>query len=658
MKNIINYLNDNLEQFFVLVVLLSIIIIGYFLPYKIAFLNFYYLPIMLMGYFMGKKGSVMGSILCILTVTIFALLSPSSFYSGKGNLDLTLNLVTWGSFLLLAGIFVGFLHEKLTDEYEHARKLNLELQESHKELEAANMELQNSNKTLQEKTRETEESKATIEKLKDKVEETLYSTIDSSVAKLLIQGRLRNEKKRISVLFCDLVGFTSYSEEKKPEMVIDDLNKFLSAMESVILTYWGHIDKYLGDGVMCEFGAPNDFDNHSLQAVLAGIKMQEKITKIDLPWHMRIGIGSGSCITGLIGHKRRIYTAIGDVVNVASRLEQICAPQKILIDEETYNKVNGFIDLHRVWSFEKERKRDFELLEKIKVNEERLKDNQEDLELLVETGKIYFEIREVSKAIGYFEKAHRLDPDNADVKLLYAEANFKRDEYEKIEIKGKKDRISVYEVSGIKDIMLDRKWIPEEFYQEYQYVEELIEIPEDVILPVEALDATIGHSKMVAIISYAVADKYGLTEQEKRNILLAGYLQDIGKQIVPNSILNRRGSLLESEIREVEKHPIESVKILKSIGYDSQEILEIVQHHHEKFNGKGYPNGIKGEDIPIGARITSLVDTYDALISWRPYREGWEQKSALAEITKETDNGKFDPQFTSILLQLMPPAQG
>ena len=144
MKKILNYLNDNLEQSFVLMVLLSIIIIGYFLPYKIAFLNFYYLPIMLMGYFMGKEGSVMGSILCILTVTIFALISPSSFYSGKGNLDVALNLATWGSFLLLAGIFVGVLQEKLADEYEHASQLNQELQKSHKELEAVNMELQGS----------------------------------------------------------------------------------------------------------------------------------------------------------------------------------------------------------------------------------------------------------------------------------------------------------------------------------------------------------------------------------------------------------------------------------------------------------------------------------------------------------------------------------
>jgi len=653
MKRLTAYFYQNLEQTFVLLVLVSIILINYFLPYKIAFLNFYYLPIMLLGYFLGKEASVMGSILCILTVTVFALMLPDSFQMGRGNLDVALNLATWASFLLLAGVIVGTLQEKLSAQYEHAHQLNEELQQSQAKLEKVNRNLRDSNTVLEEKTHELEVTKETIEKLKDKVEEALYSTMDSSVAKLLIQGRLRNEKKNVSVLFADLVGFTNFSDEHRPEEVIEELNKFLADMEAIIIKYWGHIDKYLGDGIMCEFGAPIDFEHHALQAVLAGIKMQERLKESSLPWQMRLGIGSGTCITGLIGEKRRTYTAIGDVVNVASRLEEISIPGGVLIDEETYQKVESFVELERLRNFGRDRREDISLIESIKANEKGLEENPDDFSLLLETGKMYFEIRDVSQAIHYFERAYTLDPNNAEVKVLYAEANFKRDEYEKIEIKGKKNRIAVYRVLGLKDIMRDQKRISQKFYEEYGHVESMIEIPEDVILPTEALDGSIGHSKIVAIISYAMADRFGLTEQEKRNVLLAGFLEDIGKQIVPHSILNRRGSLLDAEINEVEKHPIESVKIIKSIGYDMNDVHEIVLHHHEKFNGEGYPQRISGEAIPVGARITAVADTYNALISWRPYREGWEKKSALAEIARDTEAGKFDPRFVEILTELM-----
>ncbi|MDY6845031.1 MAG: adenylate/guanylate cyclase domain-containing protein, partial [Thermodesulfobacteriota bacterium] len=433
----------------------------------------------------------------------------------------------------------------------------------------------------------------------------------------------------------------------------EKLNKYLEMMEPVIENYRGHIDKYTGDGIMCEFGAPIDYDTHCLLAVLSGIKMQEKLRGADVPWLMRIGIGSGETITGLIGSKRQTYTAIGDVVNVASRLEEICPPGAVLIDEQTYHKVKNVIDVERLRSFSRKRDDDRAQMELIKANEEFLKANPLDVDKLLETGRLYFDLREVSEAIEYFEKALSLDPDNKDIKLIYADASLKKDQYEKIEIKGKKSRIAVYEVLGIKNIMRDRNRIPEGFYQKYSYVEGLIEVPDDVILPIEALDGTIGHSKIVAVISYAIANFLGLSEREKKNILIAGYLEDIGKQIIPHHILNRRGGLSETEIQEVEKHPVESTKILRSMGFDTEEILEIVAHHHEMYNGEGYPFGKKGQEIPLGARITSVADSYNALISWRPYREGWEQHAALAEMKNSEKRGKFDPQISEILINLM-----
>ena len=642
-----------LELMFIFVILASVLLINFFLPHKLAFLNFYYLPIMIAGYFLGKRASVTGSLFCILTVIIFALLSPSAFYIENNTMHIALNLLLWGCFLILAGIVVGSLQEKLTFEYQHTSQLNKDLKKNHEELKNTNFELKKSNQVLEEKTHELEENKATIEILKDKVENALYSTMDSTVAKLVIQGRIRNEKRSISVLFTDLVGFTDFSDENRPESVIESLNKYLVLMEPPIVDYWGHIDKYMGDGIMCEFGAPVNYDNHALLAVLAGIKMQEKLSQSELPWKMRIGIGSGYTITGFLGIKRQTYTAIGDVVNVAHRLEEICTPGKVYIDEQTYQAVKDFIDTEKVRSFGRNRDEDLLIFDKIKTNDELLQVNKNDINLLSETGKLLFDLKEVTKAMEYFERALAIDPENNELKLLYADASLNKDNYEKVGIKGKKKRISVHEVVGIKDVMMDRKKISLDFYQKYNHLEKLIEVPDDVILPVEALDGTIGHSKLVAIISYVVAEQLGLTEQEKRNVLLAGYLEDIGKRIVPHYILNRKGSLTEAEIKEVEKHPMESTRMLRLIGYDTNDVLEIVVNHHERYNGEGYPFQKKGEEIPVGARITAVVDSFSALLSNRSYREGWELNAALAEIERGTKGGKFDPKISEVLIKLM-----
>ena len=158
---------------------------------------------------------------------------------------------------------------------------------------------------MQQRTVELEASKLAVEDLKAKVEAALYSTMDSSVVNLMIEGRLRNEKRAMSVMFADLVGFTTYSENTAPESVVADLNRYLADMEPVLFAYHGHIDKYMGDGIMCEFGAPLEFATHRLMAVVAAMKMQEVVARRDYPWQMRVGIASGSAITGLIGSRRQ-----------------------------------------------------------------------------------------------------------------------------------------------------------------------------------------------------------------------------------------------------------------------------------------------------------------------------------------------------------------
>ncbi len=340
MEKIKAYLLNNFEQAFILVILVTVFLINYFIPQKLAFLNFYFLPIILAGYYLGLRLSVLGAFLCVALIAIYITLYPDQFAMPANRLDLFLHVGAWGGFLILSGTVVGKQQEKLSSEIKQTTELNEQLQQHQKELKEANFELNKHSKDLEdrvkERTSELEESKDAIESLKVKVEEALYDTMDSSVAKLMIEGRLRNEKRSISVMFSDLVGFTTYSEEKSPELAVRDLNRYLNDMEPILLNYRGHIDKYLGDGIMAEFGAPLDYDNYRLLAVIAAIKMQENMKKIgDHPWEMRIAIASGPAIMGLIGSKHKSYTTIGDVVNIASRMEKICPPGSIIIDDLT-----------------------------------------------------------------------------------------------------------------------------------------------------------------------------------------------------------------------------------------------------------------------------------------------------------------------------------
>jgi len=704
------YFLKNFEQLFVLLTLVATVLINYFIGQKIAFLNFYFLPIILAGYYLGRRKAVLGAFFSVLAISLYVYIQPEKFLTESTEIDLYLHILTWGSFLILAGAVVGGLHEKLVVEVETTRRLNQQLQGEHEELNRANAalrintdnleylnrelqhhqeELNRANTTLKdysdnlehrvkerteelkqanaslkdytenlenkvkERTEELEKSKQSIESLKAKVEEALYSTMDSSVVKLMIEGRLRNEKRNVSVLFSDLVGFTTHSEQNPPEIVIRDLNRYIGDMEPILLSYRGHIDRYMGDGIMCEFGAPLDYETYRILSVLAALKMQEKMTKVNYPWEMRIGICSGSTITGLVGNKRQSYTAIGDVVNIAARLQKSCTPGKVLIDRYTYETVSLFIDARK--------KRDLPAKEVLGTDKERR------LEALHEKvaaepnnalhhfqiGQIHLGLSEPVEALQYFEKALQLDPGDTKFKLAYAEAGLKIRESEKINIRGRRQRIEAYEVIGIKDPFEDTKKVSQKFSQEYRYVQNLLQIPSDVTLPVEALDGSIGHSKMVAIFAYALASYFGLTDKEKLDILHAAFMADIGKEIVPHHLLNRMGSLSSWELDMVRMHPMEGARTLRKMGYDNETMIKIVQHSHENFSGTGYPDHLKGEDIPIGARIVAVADAYDALVSWRPYRDAWERHVALDEIGRGVGKGLYDPKVVDALIKIM-----
>ncbi|PYV18301.1 MAG: hypothetical protein DMG21_05420 [Acidobacteria bacterium] len=623
-----NLVVRHVELFFILVILITVTVVFFYIPfYKIAFLNFFYLPVLAAAYFMGKRQAVLGATLCILLVVFFAYFHPEWFNQmGTRVIDTFMLIAIWGGFLILASAGVGALQERVAKGFEETRQLLEELKRS----------------------RVTEE-------MKEKVEKTLYSTMDPVVAKLATEGKLRFEKREISVMFTDLTEFTRYSDQHRADIVLEELNSFLAQMEPVIELFRGHIDKYMGDGMMVEFGAPVDYDRHALMAVLAGWKMQEKMKRLNAPWKMRVGIATGQAIIGMMGSKRQAYTALGDRVNLAKRLEEVCPPGKVCIDEETYQAVKPFFLVTKVRNSGYSRQADQEVLDRVDALEAKLANQGESPQLLYDLGKNYYQLNDAIPAIRYFQRALELDPDSTEIKVAFADANMRKDEMEKVQVKGMLHKVTVYEVGQLKDRWSDVTVVPPHLSEGYRSVGQLIEIPEDVVLGVESLDGSVGHSRMTALLSYAIADHLGLNEDLKKTILFAAYLQDVGKEAVPHHILNRGGSLTEQETKLTDRYVPESVAALKRMGYVDPHLLEIVNHHHEWWGGGGIPEGLVGEAIPVGARITAVAESYAAMTSWRPYHEPWDTRVAMSELRKGVEKGRFEPRSVNALAELLAP---
>ncbi|HEX9092040.1 MAG TPA: HD domain-containing phosphohydrolase, partial [Anaerolineales bacterium] len=145
-----------------------------------------------------------------------------------------------------------------------------------------------------------------------------------------------------------------------------------------------------------------------------------------------------------------------------------------------------------------------------------------------------------------------------------------------------------------------------------------------------------------------IADKIGIGGDALQHIRRGALLHDIGKMGIPDSILLKAGPLTPAEWEIMRQHPVHAYEMLKTIGY-LESALEIPYCHHEKWDGSGYPRGLKGEMIPISARIFAVVDVWDALTSDRPYRIAWSEQQALEYIKVESGR-HFDPLVVSAFL--------
>ena len=172
-------------------------------------------------------------------------------------------------------------------------------------------------------------------------------------------------------------------------------------------------------------------------------------------------------------------------------------------------------------------------------------------------------------------------------------------------------------------------------------------------LTIEARDTyTGGHCDRLSRYAVAVGEALGVDEAMLRALRLGGYLHDLGKIAVPDGILLKPGPLDAEERRRIQAHPQVGADLV--VGLKSLEgVRPIMRYHHEKWNGSGYPEGLRGEEIPLGARIISVVDVYDALHTQRPYKPALPHDEAVAILLRETDAGFWDPRVVTTFIDLL-----
>lgn len=180
---------------------------------------------------------------------------------------------------------------------------------------------------------------------------------------------------------------------------------------------------------------------------------------------------------------------------------------------------------------------------------------------------------------------------------------------------------------------------------------------EDIILTLAiAIDAkdpyTKGHSERVGNLSARFVEFIGLSDKEILNIKKAGILHDIGKIGLREDILHKSGPLHKEELDQIRRHPVIGEDICKSLS-SLKMILPAIRHHHERWDGNGFPDGLCGEEIPFAARAVGIVDTFDAMVTNRPYRNSLARDEALKIMKDEAFSGQWDPYLIDKFVKMM-----
>jgi putative nucleotidyltransferase with HDIG domain len=182
---------------------------------------------------------------------------------------------------------------------------------------------------------------------------------------------------------------------------------------------------------------------------------------------------------------------------------------------------------------------------------------------------------------------------------------------------------------------------------------------QNTIEAVYALAHTVGaknayteqHSEEMVKLSTELSRKLNLSDQEIEDIKHGAMLHDIGKLGISEKILLKRGKLTNKEFGIIKKHPQIGADIIRPVHF-LKDVVPIILHHHERYDGYGYGAKLKGEEIPIGARIVAVVDVYQALVSNRPYRKAYSKREAL-KIIKDESGTHFDPKIVTAFMEIV-----
>lgn len=190
-----------------------------------------------------------------------------------------------------------------------------------------------------------------------------------------------------------------------------------------------------------------------------------------------------------------------------------------------------------------------------------------------------------------------------------------------------------------------------ELFREREHL--LIGIVRAMVSAIDAKDTyTCGHSERVALVSRYLGGKLGLAEEDCKNLYLAGLLHDLGKLAVPDAVLGKPGRLGDEELAQIRPHPETGWAILQDLD-QLQHLVPAVLHHHEQYDGSGYPDGLAGEAIPLSARILAVADAYDAMVSNRPYRHGMPHEN-VETIFRDGAGKQWDPRVIEAFFRNMP----
>lgn len=202
-------------------------------------------------------------------------------------------------------------------------------------------------------------------------------------------------------------------------------------------------------------------------------------------------------------------------------------------------------------------------------------------------------------------------------------------------------------------ILADQAAISLENLELYQNLQQLyMQTIQTLVQAIDAKDAyTKNHLNRATYYARAVAKEMHLPETMVRNIEWAALMHDIGKIGISEQILNKPGSLTVEERGVVRAHPVIGERIIAPVSFLA-DVSPLILYHHERYDGKGYPEGLIGEEIPLGSRIVSLIDAFDAMTSDRPYRRALTKKEAIEEMEKSSGT-QFDPRVVQIFLKIL-----